>query len=421
MSYQSIEPVVVAQLELADVQDTTLIRRFRKIVVVAVVVILCAVGTVTYGSSTNFATANGSANLVATTIASAANSFASDPPNFCWKDTKTRGAGRIPKTCGPDATKIGLLCYDNCPSGYYRKGFDCHQNCPAGFKDNGLICRLSEYGKGVGKISKNKCRDDGYGCMKQAGLWYPICAPGYTDIGLICRPKNPDCEALGLNEGVDLDCYKRIKIGKPRTADCLSTQEKQLGLCYNKCPAGYKGVGPVCWAMAPPGMSTCGMGAAKDAKTCRSIVTDQVVGPLQIVFTVATLGAGASAGAATGTAKQSAMMQKLAPMADKAKDLYTANKKTIEAINDVNSSVDFAITYGELAVLAAENVGDPVAQQAFEASQKALELAAIADPSGVFATLAAYTYPKCSVYFGNSYSTSDSDITADAIVETNNL
>lgn len=45
-------------------QDTTLIRRFRKIVVVAVVVILCAVGKVTYGSSTNFVTATGSANLV---------------------------------------------------------------------------------------------------------------------------------------------------------------------------------------------------------------------------------------------------------------------------------------------------------------------------------------------------------------------
>ena len=422
MSYQSIEPVVVAQLELADVQDTTLIRRFRKIFVVAVVVILCAVGTVTYGSSTNFVTATGSANLVGTRIASMTNSFASDAPDFCWKETTRRGAGRIPRTCGPDGTKIGLLCYENCPSGYYRMGLDCHQNCPAGFLDNGLFCRISEYSKGVGKRSERSCRNDGYGCKKQSDLWYPICKPGYADWGLMCRPKPPNCEALGLDEGVDLDCTKRIKIGKPRAADCESTEEKQSGLCYKKCPAGYKGVGPVCWAMAPHGMSTCGMGAAKDAETCRSIVTDQVVGPLQIVLTVAKLVMGAQIGnAASEVAAQAQMLEKLGPIGKEVADVYKATKETREIIDKVQKKADFIRSTTELSVQISQNKGDPAKQQAFKDSQKALELAAIADPAGIFATLATYTYPKCSVYFGKSYSTIDTDITAQVIIDTNNL
>jgi len=32
---------------------------------------------------------------------------------------------------------------------------------------------------------------------------------------------------------------------------CSSTQDKDAGLCYKKCPDGYAGVGPVCWQSCP--------------------------------------------------------------------------------------------------------------------------------------------------------------------------
>ena len=68
---------------------------------------------------------------------------------FCWKDSYGRGFGSIPDDCG-HRDKIGLLCYEKCPSGYKRWGFDCHQVCPKGWRDDGLFCRLAEYGRGVG-------------------------------------------------------------------------------------------------------------------------------------------------------------------------------------------------------------------------------------------------------------------------------
>lgn len=125
--------------------------------------------------------------------------------------------------------KIGLLCYDKCPSGYTRLGFDCHQNCPTGFRNNGLFCRAAEYGRGAGYPWKfrdgfnnhgqiKRCEDaNGKGnCEVWGALVYPKCKSGFHSFGCcICRPSKPDCEALGLNKGIDLSCAKKIIIGKP--------------------------------------------------------------------------------------------------------------------------------------------------------------------------------------------------------------
>jgi len=44
---------------------------------------------------------------------------------------------------------------------------------------------------------------------------------------------------------------------------CSSTQDKDAGLCYPKCPTGYKGVGPVCWQSCPDGFRDDGAFCAK--------------------------------------------------------------------------------------------------------------------------------------------------------------
>ena len=235
-----------------------------------------------------------------------ATATSADPPDFCWKDSYPRGVGTIPKICADNQDRIGFLCYEKCPSGYKRFGFDCHQICPTGWTKQGLFCRKSEYGRGAGfpwkfkdgfrkKKNDRKLRCEaahGVGKCEQNGLiYYPKCKPGYKNVGCcICRPHVPDCKALGMNKGIDLSCAKKIKIGKPKVGLCKPDQEINAGLCYKNCKSGYKGVGPVCWAATPDGMVGCGMGAAKNKFTCGTVIGDQVVGPLTMVWTVATLG-----------------------------------------------------------------------------------------------------------------------------------
>ena len=43
---------------------------------------------------------------------------------------------------------------------------------------------------------------------------------------------------------------------------CASGKDHDAGLCYDKCPAGFKGVGPVCWQQ-------CEEGYKDDGATCR--------------------------------------------------------------------------------------------------------------------------------------------------------
>jgi hypothetical protein len=238
---------------------------------------------------------------------------------FCWKDSYERGVGTIPSVCAANKDKIGLLCYDKCPSGYSRFGFDCHQDCPTavGWADQGLFCRLAEYGRGSGYawwfrdgISDSgmieRCEaDNGSGnCEKNGLMYYPKCRAGYYNVACcICRPNVPDCNALGYNGGVDLSCAKYVIIGNPKSMECPADQIYDAGLCYTTCRAGFYGVGPVCWANAPNGWVGCGMGAAKTAKVCAQTIFDQVASVGNLALNIVTLGTERAIGAARDVAK----------------------------------------------------------------------------------------------------------------------
>jgi hypothetical protein len=127
--------------------------------------------------------------------------------NACWKKTITRGVGIVPN-CAPDKDKDAGLCYDKCPAGY----------------------------KGVGPV-----------------CWKP-CPEGYTDDGATCR-KDAD-----INKK---DSYSR-GAGKPMPCKGENT-EKDAGLCYKPCKAGYDGKGPVCWQICPAGYKDDGATCRKDA------------------------------------------------------------------------------------------------------------------------------------------------------------
>lgn len=333
---------------------------------------------------------------------------------FCWRDSYGRGVGSVPLTCGPGQELIGLLCYPKCGANMKRFGFDCHSTCPDGWRNDGLFCRKAEYGRGAGypwhlddgfsddgMISRCE-RDNGRGgCEMWGAVAYPKCKPGYSPFGCcICRPPVPDCGSMNMNPGIDLSCAKKIQIGSPQAGSCAPGEVNDAGLCYPKCADGYSGVGPVCWGKVPPGWVECGMGAAKDSKTCGEIVFGQVESVVSAAgeITAAVLTAGGSAGATAG-AKSAANASKLASLREKYKRLqviYKQNEKQLKAVERARKGYD--------AHQAASNTGDLLEANADEVSEEDIarisaEIAALVDPTGVSGVVASYTYSVCSKKF----------------------
>lgn len=198
---------------------------------------------------------------------------------YCYRPTYGRGAGTIPSEAGSDRIKIGALSYSQCPVNTKRVGFDCHSICPNDMRDDGLFCRISEYGRGAGYVKRSICeRNAGnWGtseCDKYGLLFYPKCRSGYSAFGSnICRPNQPDCNALGLGGRFDLSCAKRVFVGDPKPLVCSSEKENDAGLCYPTCRNEWTGEGPVCWQNCAPGTFTCFAGCAKDARACTQYVS----------------------------------------------------------------------------------------------------------------------------------------------------
>jgi len=85
--------------------------------------------------------------------------------------------------------------------------------------------------------------------LKFIGLWVVLL------LFVLAIPSTMAADATG--------CWKKTKtIGVGRVPNCAPGQDKDAGLCYKKCPAGFKGVGPVCWG-------TCKEGYTNDGMTCR--------------------------------------------------------------------------------------------------------------------------------------------------------
>ncbi|MFN0085462.1 MAG: hypothetical protein ACKVX9_08750 [Blastocatellia bacterium] len=330
--------------------------------------------------------------------------------DFCWKDTSTRGVGTVPVACGPGREKIGLLCYTKCAAGMTRVGFDCHSVCPDGMRNDGLFCRAAEYGRGAGypwKFGDAAFSLDGArarcakanpgGCEKHGEIIYPKCKPGYNNVGCcICRPSTPNCAALGLKPGVDLSCAKKVEIGDPVPGECGSNEQRDAGLCYSKCPAGYNGVGPVCWANVPAGWVECGMGAAKDSTTCAKIIANQVVSVGNVALTIGSLGSSTSLTAGMSAPQKASRLAKL-------KQEFTAMKTQFDILAKTDQRVKTALdtfkaaNAGRQGYVAMETAANATTEE--DMIRMAAQIAAIMDPTGVAGTVAAFTYPKCSKYF----------------------
>lgn len=345
--------------------------------------------------------------LILTLLFVALPSFAQDK-EFCWKDTTTRGVGTVPEACDAGRERIGLLCYTKCPAGTKRVGFDCHSVCPDGLRDDGLFCRAAEYGRGAGYPLKfgefnldgarARCAaENPQGCEQNGAIIYPKCKAGYEAFGCcICRPKQPNCAALGLNSGVDLSCAKKVTIGDPVTGACSSNQQKDAGLCYPQCASGFTGVGPVCWGQSPKGWVDCGMGAAKDSLTCAKIIAGQVVAVGNLALTIGSLGTSTSLTAGLSAPEKASRFTKLTQEFTKLKTQWEVLQKTNQNVKTAVAAFK-AANAGRQGYIAMDTLANATTEE--DMIRMAAQIAAILDPSGVAGVVASYTYPKCSKYF----------------------
>jgi hypothetical protein len=343
-------------------------------------------------------------------LAFAVQNASAQQPEFCWKDTTTRGAGTVPSACPSGAEKVNGICYDKCPSGFKRAsgGLNCLSVCPSGMRNDGLYCRIKKesYGRGVGWTDRKKCEKKFDRCEqdRKKGSWYAKCRDGYRKDGLICYANKPNCKALGMGARVaDYSCKKKEKKYKTRVAGC-SGKEKDAGLCYKKCPANFKGVGPVCWAQNPKGWVNCGMGTAKNSATCAQIVFGQVSSVGMLALNISTAGGSGAATKAASSADDTSKLAKLKKKFEELKEAYEAAKKASPALQNAEKAYNTGKTAYDnaqpfLKGYTAYNTGKSAVTEE-DLIRMSAQIAAIVDTSGVADVVASYTYPKCSKYFG---------------------
>lgn len=108
--------------------------------------------------------------------------------------------------------------------------------------------------------------------------------------------------------------------------------------------------------------------------------------------TGATAAANAAKAAASASTKAASTSSKIATGVKKTYEVYSEVKHKYDLVDksiDVGTGIDENIKAGQSADVTA-----------LEATKAALDVAALLDPTGTAATIAAYTYPKCSAYFG---------------------
>jgi len=184
---------------------------------------------------------------------------------MCWKDTQVRGVGTPIDSCRPGEEKNGWLCYPNCKSGFYGVGPVCWAYCRPGFRDDGALC--SKPGS-ITSADNSQCP------------WYDKC-------GLVTAKGCSKCPPNTINDGctcrVDPVVYAKDSYGRgagtPLT--CSADKEYDAGLCYVRCPAGFRGIGPVCWGICPASIpeeqgalccKTAGECSEKVAELARSVI-----------------------------------------------------------------------------------------------------------------------------------------------------
>jgi hypothetical protein len=326
--------------------------------------------------------------------------------SYCWKDSRTRGAGTIPTDCAFGTERQGLLCYPTCAAGFTGVANVCWQNCPSGFIDDGAFCRKpAAYGRGAGHAWQiqdglsnagmlARCQSaEGRGCEMWGALAYPTCRDGFAAFGAnVCTPV---CTA-GMTD-IGVSCAKKTTTRDTIVSSCGAGMVYETGLCYKACDPGYAGVGPVCWGTCPSNLPyQCGAGCAKDIDTCATTTNDQVlsvVGTItDIALTVATAGAGTALKKGIEQGSKVAVNAAAKSLA-KAVTKETVKQSLLATAKKVGKEV--SSTTAEAWAVAAGSYGTQVALDGAAGVDLPEFNWADLDPTGISGIITAYAHPVC--------------------------
>lgn len=376
---------------------------------------------------------------------------------FCWRQSKGRGAG-VSMVCSRGYVQEGGHCFTPCKADERGIDEICYKNCPAGFRDDGLYCgKPAAYSRGAGYViwDRAKCeKENPQGCEQGGAIWYPKCRAGFHGVVTQCSVSCP----AGF-EDIGVSCKKPTnKRGVRYLTDCAPGLEKSGALCYPACEPGsiagiqeanidagppnkYKGVGPVCWQNCPSQQNfDCGAGCATTkgqcAKSVLTMTTAPIIAALKIGALIATFGGSSGATAGAGVTAAGAKvgiagpkLAKLAAMADKLQRLYKANETAIKTasatktiLGAIKSETDlfaaeFAKNFGDMTSPEIEkeiddwyskdaafeikkawgvrHLGMMMEANAIVTTKNVIDVAGIADPTGLVGVVSAFTNPLC--------------------------
>ena len=369
---------------------------------------------------------------------------------FCWKDTIMRPAGTIPEKCQDGYIRMGLLCYSECTDNETRYGFDCHANCPGEFDEIGLVCRYkdAEYGRGAGyasyltgewryqwiwpgwyapyyvawwvsEIKHCESKKGSGNCEKSGALAYPKCKSGYSPFGCCLCKKNESCSSWEGLQGSFPDCAKKIRIGEAYTGECEEDEEEAVGLCYEPCLEGFKGLAMTCWAEEPPfdGWVDCGAGFADSDVTCGVVTASQIWSVAEMAISLATLGIGAYPAKGAGKAIKGTMSaaitaaEKAAETVSEVADaVSTLGSAATELQSEIASGGDGVTAYADVTLSAAgfgsatemisgittDSINGEITSGTVGAIVgTTMEIVEAVDPTGISSVISAYMYPVC--------------------------
>ena len=365
---------------------------------------------------------------------------------FCWKESYGRGAGKVPSEC-PGQRVFGAFCYDHCSKfgrNFESFGADCHQKCRPQDDDHGLLCHNGNWGRGVGEshcdwydaaelgiaqksesTSKSANSRALLDFLDDVGDWfedagkavtgqiYLVCGgkacPSHLEgCLLLCYPRCPSthpveigCNLCGMDcdadygGGIAPSCMKKTVFSPGiDTKSCEPGYEADAGLCYRPCAPGYTGIGPVCWGDPPDGWVNCGMGAAENDDVCAKTVADQILGPLETVAFVATLGTSSAAATAV---KATTTAAKTATKAAKVSRVSSAARRLREHLPEMVPTKTEAGMKIHTAYAAIDDL--VVAETDTDKARAAATLISTIDPTGISGTVAAFAFDTCDRYF----------------------
>ncbi|MBI5716195.1 MAG: hypothetical protein HZC37_00720 [Burkholderiales bacterium] len=314
--------------------------------------------------------------------------------DVCYKETATRGAGKIPTTCAAGMENHGGLCYARCRAGYTGAVTMCVPECPPGFRNDGLHCaKGAPYGRGAGYAWQfgdalndsgmiKRCEaDNGAGnCEKNGLIFYPKCKAGYVAVGAnVCSPQ---CPSGMVDIGVSCQkvTYDRGVGTIPNV--CPAGQVNDAGLCYPTCAGGQTGIGPVCWADACPANFPvkCGAMCARNQDQCAKVTTTMVTSPFKAVASIVGM---ALSGGASGA---------VTPVVENAeREAYRQLRiQSISKVLKQRVANERKCTLSDAAALMAAT-----GLEQLERYQSSTDIMARADPSGVSTVIDAYAKPIC--------------------------